>query len=99
PTHSSPSTLHDALPILVGVAHGVGLACPQRGKVNVLVHRSMPPGISTGPQSTVIRLTSRSSCWSGHTTICTRVGMEPMASSGSRSEEHTSELQSRENLV
>src|SRR5436309_2918627 len=78
-------SLHDALPI-----------CPKPGR------RAAAPGPSLAPASPPPRRSARRGSWGGAGSTCTASSRRP-TSRGSgplaRSEEHTSELQSRENLV
>src|SRR5690606_41066062 len=94
PPHPSPLSLHDALPIS-SFAHPHLSPVDSRASF-VLTFASSSLATST-PSTTLPPVSS--SFRAPPSPSATALASSPLSKSSSRSEEHTSELQSRENLV
>src|SRR5690606_41531164 len=92
PPGISPLSLHDALPIFLGGVHGTGF--------DVDAHPAPRPleGQLAGPPAPAPCTTEPLPQCHGPPQVAMRVVL-PGEADPARSEEHTSELQSRENLV
>src|SRR5690606_41380513 len=92
-THTSALSLHDALPICAS------FPCPVARSCSHPMRTCSPAAIRCGKTASAVRCFPPKAFPAQHPSTCrARMGAIPLPHL-SRSEEHTSELQSRENLV